>query len=77
LSAFAPHRFVRELLELDRNRVSKGRLTLRHYQGRSILFRRNPPLGGCTAGPKELASRVLMLGRRRLQYQRSRENDQK
>src|SRR5262245_9349570 len=73
LSAFALHRFIREPLKLDSNRVSEGHITLRHYQACNILFRRNPPLGACTTAPKKLASRILMIERRRLQYQRSRE----
>src|SRR5215831_8089014 len=47
-----------------------------HAAPLSILrysFRRNPPLGACTSAPKKLASRVLMVERRRLQDQRSRE----
>src|SRR5580692_11633725 len=48
-------------------------LTLRHYQACGILSRRNPPLSACTSAPKELASRILMVERRRLQDQRSRE----
>src|SRR5262249_32827989 len=73
LSALALHRFVREPLELDRKWMRKAHLTLRHYQACGILVKRNPPLGACTSAPKELASRVLMIEHRRLQYQRSRE----
>src|SRR5215468_3802031 len=73
LSAFALHRFVREPLELDRKWMGKAHLTLRHDQACGIRFRRNPPLRACASAPKELASRVLMLERRRLQGQRSRE----
>jgi hypothetical protein len=69
LSAFALHRFVREPLELDHKWMRH--LTLRHYQACGILSRRNPPLGTSTSAPKELASRVLMVERRRLQDQRS------
>src|SRR5262245_25698142 len=73
LSAFALHRFVREPLELDPNRVNKGPLALQHYQASRILFRRNPPLGACATAPKELSSRVLMIERTGLRYQCSRE----
>ena len=48
-------------------------LTLRHYQACGILFSRSPPLGAYTSAPKELASCVPTLERRRLQDQRSRE----
>jgi len=39
LSAFALHRLVREPLELDRKRLSKGILTLHHDQACGVLFR--------------------------------------
>src|SRR5262249_2004773 len=71
LSAFVLHRLVREPFELDHKWMPH--LTLRHYQACGIPFKRNPPLGACTSAPKELASRVLMVERRRLQDQRSRE----
>jgi len=73
LSAFALQRFIREPLELDRKWMSKAHLTLRHYQACGILFRRNPPLSAGKSAPKELASCILMVERRRLQDQRSRE----
>src|SRR5262249_13144905 len=73
LSAFALHRFVREPLELAREWSGKAHPTLRHDQACGVRSRRNPPLRACASAPKELASRVLMLERRRLQSQRSRE----
>src|SRR5215471_14592434 len=73
LSALALHRFVREPLELDRKWMSKAHLTLRHDQACGILFRRNPPLSACASAPKELASRIPMFERGRLQDQRPRE----
>src|SRR3954468_19656061 len=73
LSALALHRFVREPLELDRKRMSKPRLTLRHDQARGLLSRRNPPLRACASAPEQLAARVLVVERRRIQDQRSRE----
>src|SRR6267154_5730595 len=71
LSVLVLHRFVREPLELDHKWMPH--LTLRHYQACGIPSRRNPPLSACTSAPKELASRILMVERRRLQGQRSRE----
>src|SRR5262245_21829747 len=71
LSATALQRLVHKPLGLDRKRVSKGHLTLRHDQACSIRLRRNPPLSACRSGPKELASCILMVEHRRLQYQRS------
>src|SRR5262249_47819647 len=54
LSTVTLHRFVHEPLELDRKRVKKGHLTLRHDQACGIRLRRNPPLSACSSAPKEL-----------------------